>query len=187
MKKHRIFIAINFSEDIKKKMLDFQREWADLPVRWTKPNNLHLTLIFIGYVDNDDVYEICRLVKEAAGNRQPFEIVFKRICLGPPGQPPRLIWIEGEANLALAQLKDELERALSQSDTGNYQPETRAFKPHITLARIRQDEWRRLSEKPLINQEVSLAASVDSVEVMESTLLRSGAEYSILESVELGG
>lgn len=187
MKNHRLFIAINFPEDIKKKMLDFQRGWAGLPVRWTKPTNLHLTLVFIGYVDNDELYEICRLVKESAESCQPFEIIFKRVCLGPPGQPPRLIWIEGEPSLALAQLKDELERALSQSTTGSYQPEARAFKPHITLARIRQDEWRQLSPQPKIDQEISLIAPVNSIEVMESTLLRSGAEYTILESVELDG
>jgi len=186
MKKRRIFIAVNLPAQIRKKLLEFQRQWADLPVRWTKEPSLHITLVFIGYVDNDEMLEICQLARQAVRKSQPFEIKFKRICLGPPGRPARMIWIEGEENPGLAKLKNNLEEALLNSvNSGFSRRENRPFRPHITLARIRQWEWRSLLNKPQIDQEVSLAFSVESIEVMESRLLRDGPEYSVLESIEL--
>jgi len=186
MKSHRIFIAVNLPAPIKKKLLEFQRQWADLPVRWTKEPSLHITLVFIGYVGNDEMLEICKLARQAVKKNQPFEIKLKRISLGPSSRPPRLIWIEGEENPALAQLKNNLEDALLNSTTSGYNhQETRHFRVHITLARIRQEEWRRLPNKPEIDQEVSLFFPVESIEVMESRLLKDGAEYTVLESIKL--
>ncbi len=186
MKKRRIFLAINLPEQIKKKLLAFQREWADLPVRWTREVNLHLTMVFIGYVTDEEMLEICRLTKEVAQKHQSFEIKFNRICLGPPNRPARMIWLEGEENFALGQLKNDLEeRLLNSANSGFNHRENRAFRPHLTLARIRQMEWRQLPDKPRIDKEISLVFPVDSIEVMESHLSRKGAEYAVLESVEL--
>jgi 2'-5' RNA ligase len=186
MKNHRIFLAINLPKRAKKKLLEFQRERADLPVRWTKEANLHITLIFIGYVDDEEMLEICRVTKEVVQNHQPFEINLRQICLGPPNRPPRMIWIEGEKSSRLAQLKNDLEeRLFNSAKSGFNHRENRAFRPHITLARIKQEEWRGLSDKPKIEKEVSLVLPVESIEVMESHLSRSGAEYAVLGSAEL--
>jgi 2'-5' RNA ligase len=171
MKKHRIFLAINLPEPIKKKLLGFQREWADLPVRWTKPANLHITLFFIGYVTDQEMLEICQLTRQIVQKHEPFEIKLERICLGPPKRPPRMIWAEGQRNEALSKLKNDLGEI-----GGNDYP---IFRPHITLA-------RDLKTRPKINKEISLSFLVNSVEVMESHLSRGGAEYAVLESVPLG-
>ncbi len=188
MKKRRIFLAINLPDSVKKKLLEFQREWADLPVRWTKEINLHITLVFIGYVSDEEMLEVCRLAREAAQKYQPFEIKLKRICLGPPNRPARMIWLEGERNPTLAQLKNDLENALLDSVSSGYnRREERAFQVHITLARVRQPEWQYLSVKPKIDKEISLVFPVTSIEVMESHLSREGPDYAILELVELGG
>jgi 2'-5' RNA ligase len=186
MKKHRIFIAINLPEPIKKKLLEFQRPWAALPVRWTKKPNLHLTLVFIGYVTDQELWETCQLARQVVQKHQPFEIKFKKICLGPPGKPARMIWLEGETNPALAQLKNDLEETLFNSaKSGFNHRENRAFRPHLTLARMRIAEWRALADKPKIDREISLSFSVGSVEIMESFLSRKGPDYTILESLEL--
>jgi 2'-5' RNA ligase len=188
MKNRRIFLAINLPEQVKKKLLEFRRENADLPVYWTKEANLHITLIFIGYVDNEEMLEICRVTKEVVQNHQSFEIILRQICLGPFNRPPRMIWAEGEKSSQLAQLKNDLEEKLFDSvNSGFNHRGNRVFQPHITLARIRQEEWRSLSDKPKIEKEVSLVFPVETVEVMESHLSRGGVEYAVLESVELRG
>ena len=97
-----------------------------------------------------------------------------------------MIWVEGEKSLALAKLKDDLENSLLQSNSSVFKREVRAFSPHITLARIRQWDWQKLEEQPKIEQDIDLVFPVQSIEVMESRLLRSGAEYIALESVALG-
>ena len=179
MKKHRIFLAVNLPESIKKKLLEFQRQWSDLPVRWTKEPNLHITLVFLGYLNNEEMLEICRLTRQVAQKHQSFEIKLKRICLGPPDRPARMIWLEGEENDALSQLKNNLEEKLL-----NHR-ENRPFRVHITLARIRQGEWRNLPDKPEISQEISLIFPVNSIEIMESYLSRKGPDYTVLESIKL--
>jgi 2'-5' RNA ligase len=186
MKKRRIFLAINLPTQIKKKLSEFQKEWADLPVRWTKENNLHITLIFIGYVSDEEMLEICRLTRQIAQQHQPTEIKLERVCLGPPDRPARMIWIEGEKNPGLVQLKNDLEEALLNSAKSGYRcRENRPFRPHITLARIKQEEWRCLPTKPKINKEISLVFPVTSIEVMQSHLSRGGSDYAVLESAEL--
>ncbi len=188
MKKRRIFIAINFPEQIKKKLLAFKEGWADLPVRWTRETNLHITLTFIGYVDDEQMLEVCQLAKEVASKHKSFEIKLKKIILGPPQKPPRMIWVEGESNQELSRLKDDLEKVLFNSNRVGFKSSGYSvFRPHITLARINQNQWRELSNKPEIDRDISLVASVETIEVMESHLSRGGGEYAVLESIELGG
>jgi 2'-5' RNA ligase len=198
----RIFVAINLSEDIKNKLQEYQREWADLPVRFTKKNSLHLTLLFIGYVDDERMLDACQKIHEIAKKHKPFEINFNKICLAPPARnasrsdaggpnrPPRLIWLEGERNEQLADLKRDIEKTIGAQNGDEcafteIERELKIFLPHITLARIRQMEWRKLTPKPEIDKSVSINVSVNSIEVMESDLKRSGAEYAILESAVL--
>lgn len=186
--KRRIFIAINLPEDIKRKLADYQNKWPDLPIRWTKPKNIHITLVFLGYVNDEELVEICKVAKEVAGRHLPFSIILDRICYGPPKKiPPRMIWIEGEKSKELATIKNDIEKSLINSKGVDFSSENRAFSLHITLGRIRQWEWRRIEpeERPEIKEEINLSFPVNSIEIMESELKRGGAEYIILQSDQL--
>ncbi len=182
----RVFIAINLPEEVKRKLTEIQQKWADLPVRWTKKSSLHITLVFLGYVNEQDLYQVCDITKKVAKSHQPFFIAFNRILFGPPGRSPRMIWIEEEKNKELSNLRSNLENALSSEKSVDFEPENRPFSPHITLARIRMEEWRHLQKIPKIEEEVDFNFAVNSIEVMESQLLRDGAEYTVLESASLG-
>ncbi|MBU2265014.1 RNA 2',3'-cyclic phosphodiesterase, partial [Patescibacteria group bacterium] len=103
--KRRIFIAINLPEKLKKRLKEYQEQHDALPVRWTKTASLHLTLVFIGYVDNEQMLEACKITRKIAEEMEPFFINFKRILLGPIGKEPRMIWLEGEVSEELVQLK----------------------------------------------------------------------------------
>jgi len=179
-------LAVNLSDQVKKKLLSFQRDWSALPVRWTKDKNLHITLVFIGYVDDEQMLDICQLTRQVARKSPCFEIILSQIRFGPPNRPARMIWAIGEKNSVLSQLKNNLEEKLFNSGNSGYdQKQAYSYRPHITLARIRQDQWRGLPEIPKIDKDISLTFPVDSIEVMQSHLSRSGADYAVLESVEL--
>lgn len=178
--KRRLFIAINLREDIKNKLVEYQKKWANLPVRWTIKPNLHITLVFIGCVGDDEMYEICNIVKTVARRHNPFMINLKKIVLGPFNKSPRMFWVEGERNEEIAKLKNDLEDLILKSR------EVRAFRPHITLGRIKQSQWRKLDFKPEIDEKFEHSFPVETIEVMQSNLKRTGPEYSVLESVELG-
>jgi len=185
--RHRIFIAINFPEEIKRELEKFQSRWPELPVRWVKPENLHITLAFLGYLTDEELVEILRITKEVAQRHQPFSINLNKICYGPPKMPPRMIWVEGEKSKDLANLQLDLEKSLTSSGKIKFEPEERSFTCHITLGRIRQWEFRQIEpeERPNVETEISLSFDVSSIEVMESSLKRTGPEYTILESCPL--
>jgi len=184
--KRRVFVAINLSENIKKRLKQFRDKYDYLPVRWTKEPSLHLTLVFIGYVSDEQMLEICRVSREVANKAEPFFINFKHIILGPSGKPPRMIWLEGEVSKELGILKAKLEEALLNTDSGFLRAEARALKPHITLARIKMEQWRQMEPAPQIDENFQAQVPVASIEVMESDLRSDGAEYVILESCPIG-
>lgn len=183
--RHRVFIAINLSESVKKRLAQYQEKFSGLTARWTKTASLHLTLVFIGYVTDTEMLEICRVSREVAAKCEPFLVSFEKIILAPIGKKPRMIWLEGEANDALDKLKNNLEEALLAADSGLRHLENRPMRPHITLARIKQDQWRAFDAPSVIGENFQAEVAVESIEVMESDLKRDGAEYAALESCPL--
>jgi 2'-5' RNA ligase len=191
MNKKRVFIAINLSEQLKKKLFEWELkleqkyqlgEFRGKNINWVIKNNLHITLIFIGYVTDDETYEICKTVRNVVKNHSQFYINLERIIIGPPHRPARMFWVEGEKSQELANLQADLENVLSGAN--NYKKEARPFAPHITLARFTNPIAKILPE---INEVLKSSISVDSIDVMQSVLHRTGPEYTILERVELEG
>ena len=183
---HRIFIAINLPENIRKELVNFQAKWPELPIRWVKPENLHITLIFLGRLNDEEVLTLCNITRNVAKNHNVFLIKLNKICYGPPKKlPPRMIWVEGEKSKELLELKNDLENNLTGKIS--FSPENRSFSPHITLGRIRRWEWRQIEpeDRPKVEEDISLSFEVNSIEVMESELKRGGAEYTVLESCHL--
>lgn len=186
--RHRTFIAINLPEEIKRKLSEYQGKWPELPIRWTKEENLHITLIFLGYLSDEELLEICKITKEVASRNQSFSINLNKICYGPPKKmPPRMIWVNGEKSREFTTLKDDIEKSLGTSERVSFSPEKRVFSPHITLGRIRAWEFRQIEpeERPEVDEDIDLSFEVNSIEAMESQLKRGGPNYAVLESAPL--
>jgi len=185
---HRIFIAINLPEKIKNKLSDYRIKWPELPCHWTKTENLHITLAFLGPISEEEILEILKTAKDVALRHEPFGIKLNKIIYGPPRKnPPRMVWAEGEKNEKLGRLQGDIENSL-QNFPEQKENENRSFAPHITLGRLKEWEFRKieLEERPQIEEDVSINFNVNSIEIMESELKREGPEYSILESIPLG-
>ncbi len=166
---HRIFIAINLPEDVKNQLVNYQKKIEGLfqppsPIRWTKKDSLHITLEFLGNLSDDEVMKVCQNTEELAKKHKPFTVTLDKISYGPPKKmPPRMIWVTGQK---LTELN---------------------LTPHITLGRMKMWEFRQIEpeERPDISQEIGLNFEVNSLEVMESQLKRTGPDYTILESCPL--
>jgi 2'-5' RNA ligase len=194
MTKKRIFIAINLPEAIKKKLFDWELkleqeyglgEFRGRNVSWVIKNNLHITLIFIGYATDEETYEIAKKMKEVAKKHQSFFINLESIVLGPTNKPSRMFWVQGEKSQELAELQSDLETALNMGS--GHKEEVRAISPHITLARFKSSEIAKtITEKGTVEKKINYQIPVESIELMQSTLSRSGPEYTILELAELG-
>lgn len=184
---HRIFIAINLPESLKKKLRAFEDKWPQIPARWTKQENLHITLLFLGNLDDNQLTQTIKAIEEATKKHQPFFAILKHVCFDSDKKMPRMIWVEGEAENCLLSLQKNLEQAIFNLPSYQFkEKEDRPFKFHITLARIKQWQFKELEEMPEVNEDINFKFEVNTIEIMESQLKRQGPEYTILESFELG-
>jgi 2'-5' RNA ligase len=182
--RNRIFIAINLPEDLKKQLTDQQYKWLDLPCRWTKPDNLHITLSFLGDLSDEELPEICRICSEVAQRHTRFSVKLNKITYGPTGKSPRMVWVGEDENDYLSDLQKDLEGSLAGLSIKEVKEDSRHFTSHITLGRLKQWEFRTIEseERPQINEEINLSFEVKSIEIMNSQLKRGGPEYGALES-----
>jgi 2'-5' RNA ligase len=185
MGKERIFIAVPIPPAVRKRLFALSLKWANLPCRWLKQENLHLTIIPPMYLSADEFTRMAEPIREALQNVNPFSLFFEKIVYGPPGKPSRMIWAVGKPSEKLSQLKKTIEEAILNSGVP-FREELRPLKPHLTLARFYQQEWRNFEPKPKIEEAFPFEILVDSVDIMQSELKRGGAEYTVLESIPLG-
>jgi 2'-5' RNA ligase len=187
---HRVFIGINLPEKIRKELNAYQDKWLDLPARWTWPESLHVTLVFLGNTSDQEVIDVCKTAAEVAKRHDPFDLVLDKICYGPPDKMPRMVWATGRESGELGALQADLTNAFYESgiNEADEDCDNHAFAPHVTLARIKQFELRKMEpeEIPKVDEEIYQTFLVESIDIMESELKRGGPQYSILESLNLG-
>ena len=185
----RTFIAINLPAKERQRIHRSARGLRDegMPVRWVEPDNLHLTLKFLGELRAERLSEVEASVERVAASTAPFSLTLGEFGAFPTLRRPRVIWLGAVATPELRCLKQDLEWALA--DRG-FNAETRAFHPHITLGRAdpgdRAGAFRGLDE--LVGAlEFTAEVPVHGVDLMRSQLSRDGAHYSVLSSAKLGG
>ncbi len=103
-KRHRVFIAINLPEDIKRELGFYADKWSrsqgdrgsstgsgpELPAKWTSKDNLHITLEFLGDLTDQELADVCKVAGEVAKRHKPFSITLNKVLYGPPKKiPPR--------------------------------------------------------------------------------------------------
>lgn len=195
---HRIFIAIKLPDDIRREVMVWQDNHRDLAMHWVGPESLHITVVFFGYVDDDQLDRLREISRQVVGQFEPMEIEFEKITYGTNYdikprdlsilryQPPRLVWLMGLYSERLEQMQQKLASALLRVASPEfYERDRRHFKPHITLGRTDERRWRQQKEILWIDDKMPMKFIVKSVEIMESRLYRSGAEYQVVESIEL--
>ncbi len=186
--KQRLFVAINIPEEIKKEVSFLENRCLNLPARWIKKENLHLTLFFAGSVAENNTEKIKNAIKKATQGSGAFSLNAEKMGYAPPKLAiPRMIWLFLGNSKPLSELKKRIEEGIAKTKIENFKFEKKEFLPHITLARIKQWDFRKMEpeEIPEINETLNLKFKVDSVELIESNLKKEGAEYTVLESFPL--
>ncbi len=185
----RTFIALNLPSRKRQRIHHAVRTLREegLPVRWVEPDNLHLTLKFLGEIRPERLADVEGAVARVAATTQPFTLVMEGFGAFPTVRRPRVIWMSAQATPELRCLKQDLEWALA--DFG-FEAETRAFHPHVTLGRAdpgdRAGAFRTLDEM-LARFDVTSEVAVRTVDIMRSHLSKEGAQYRVHSAVKLGG
>ncbi len=176
----RLFLAVSLPEDIKKRLFRFvEKEYARLPIRRVRRENLHLTINFLGYVPDEDIPDICEVFQDIAGSIDSFEIEFEKTEIGPNKENPKMIWAAGKTCQKLAELKFRLDKALRIRGR-----EREEFRPHITLGRIKRSEWKKVSPSDM-ERKFFFSIPVNSVELFESKFEKGKRVYYVLDSFSL--
>jgi 2'-5' RNA ligase len=158
-------------------------------VRWCSRQQLHLTLKFFGNVEIDKIEDLKSQFANICGQFNTFDLSVENIGAFPDINFPRVIWlgVKGEID-KLMKMQATLDSGLSEFGDNK---EDREFKPHLTLARIKNApprEQRKIGEslKEICGKIGSIGSwKVKSVVLMQSILDPAGAVYQVLEKVEL--
>ncbi len=188
----RTFIAVEISPSVKARAGDLidKLRVAAAEINWVRPQQMHLTLKFLGDVPDTETPDICRIVDEVAANFEPFEITCRRAGAFPNVRDPKTLWIGIEDGAEeLQRLQAEIDDAL-KAELG-YGKEQRAFRPHLTIGRVKRElpggrgELTQLLEK-YANFDADLSI-IDEVVTFASFLGRNGPTHNALGHSELGG
>ncbi|MCM2356922.1 MAG: RNA 2',3'-cyclic phosphodiesterase [Geobacteraceae bacterium] len=168
----RLFVAIDLPEEVKNGVAGL---CGGLPeARWVPMEQFHLTLRFIGEVDEAGF----RAIKVALAGVQapPFPLALKGIGHFPPGRHPRVLWVGLEGSAPLLELQQEVELALVSAAIP---PEERKFSPHITLARLKETPAEKvLALEQRQGEFASTPFPVTEFHLYSSTLTREGAIHT---------
>jgi RNA 2',3'-cyclic 3'-phosphodiesterase len=184
----RLFVAINFTSKDRQRMGRAARKMreAELPVRWVDPDQIHLTLKFLGEVRPERVEAVKEVVARVAGKTRPFTMQMGGSGAFPTTRRPRVIWLGALASPELRCLKHDLEWELAPL---GFDREVRAFHPHVTLGRALPDapagDFRGFEEL-VADMTFSAEITVRSLDLMKSTLSSKGARYEKLVVAKLG-
>lgn len=188
----RTFIAVELNDDVRgalqRRIARLQRRLPD--VRLADPASLHLTLVFLGELEEDQLSAVLDTALDAARASRPFSLSLGELGTFGSRRSPRVIWtgVTGEIAPLLA-LQQRLATGL---EALGFPREERPFSPHLTLARLKQPlapdiagQLDALQQTPIPHGEHA-TFTVDEIAVMKSELLRSGARYTQLRACPLG-
>jgi 2'-5' RNA ligase len=179
----RVFCAVELPYELRSRVGERLRrlraEFPDVRASWEKPEKLHITLKFLGDVEPSRVEALSSAAARAAASLEPFGLTIEEPGAFPPHGQPRVLWlgiVDVSGSLALMHRSLETECAAA-----GFPRESRAFKPHLTLARVRSPQGARElaaahRETPFESQRFKVSELV----VMRSELGPGGSRYTPL-------
>jgi len=190
MEQIRSFIAIEMPPEVKKSLSRLQQslKTGGRQVKWVEPENLHLTLQFLGNVDAARVGDIASAIDKVAAGTRPFRIEVGGLGVFPDMRRVNVIWVGLAGEL---EKLDKLQKNIGANLTPlGFPPETRPFTPHLTIGRVR--DFTRPEERAAIGHlieqtgyNVKYKVDVTAVNLMRSQLTREGPIYSKLAAINL--
>lgn len=190
MGRTRTFIGIDIGDAIRTNAIALQKELAKTgaEVKWVEEESMHVTLLFLGEVDDRELHAVCKAVKEAAASEPPFALRVSGVGAFPTPRRPKILWAGiTDGAKTLQRLYTALEERML--DLGCYRKEERGYTPHLTLGRVKgdADSFTLASEIPKRLAWDGGRTTVDEVLVFSSELNRDGPVYTVIGRASLTG
>ena len=189
MQSIRCFIGVPLVPPIAKtvvKVID-RLSQTEAAIKWVPRDSLHLTLKFLGDVDNTEVPRICEVIRAATDDVPPFQVDFVGVSAMPSIDRPRVVHVGvHDDHRGLTQIAGGLEDGLANL---GYRREPRDYQPHLTLGRVKGSRAKASATLArAIESESDLDAgtmTVDRVQLIASYLDRGGPTYHVMDTVLL--
>jgi 2'-5' RNA ligase len=182
----RCFIAIELPETLKSILSGLEEEFkkTESDIKWVNPNNIHLTLKFLGNIREEMIEKITELMRQICSHYSNFTLNVRGIGVFPSLKAPRVLWVGIENNETLQALQQEIEEHMSLI---GFEKESRKFTPHLTLGRFRSSIGKNAildTIRPRKEEDFG-QFSVHSISLMKSDLNPEGARYTRISEVPL--
>ena len=184
----RCFVAIDIDDRLRGQIDKLQREFKkrlknQVGIKWVRPELIHLTLKFLGDVEETRAEEIDQTLESVCMGHKSFELEFSTV--GSFGRPPKVLWLGIEKAISeLEKLIQDIEQAFEEL---GFEKEQRPFSPHLTIARVkeRRPDRQLLEIIDGFGKIDANAIKVDSVCFYKSQLTSDGPVYTLLKRIEL--
>jgi len=189
----RAFIALDISEEIQGCLEtvsgQLKAQIGDVPIRWVAPQNIHLTLKFLGDVSFNNIEILRESIRTEAAPFKPMVFSVGGVGAFPKVRNPRVIWVGVEAPTELIALQRGID---AQTSRIGYAPDRRSFSPHLTLGRVSRNvntqQIRKIGEVLATSKIGFLGLGrVNAVHLYRSDLKPDGAVYTRLFSAFFEG
>jgi len=186
----RTFIAIELPEQIKHRLAELQTKLkeSNTDVKWVNPENIHLTLKFLGEIDAVKSNQIIKVITEISSSFTPFQVSLANIGAFPKIEFARVIWVAIDTgNKEVKLLAQQLEERL---DKLGIPKEDRPFSSHITIGRVRSGKnsdklAKSLKESEDYFRKENIEFTATGITLFKSTLSSSGPSYEALQIAKL--
>jgi 2'-5' RNA ligase len=182
----RCFIAVQIGDDLKISIGDtikiLKKSCAD--VKWVKTENLHITLKFLGSIEEDQVGSISSRITDIALKHNNFDFTLMGTGVFPDYRRARVLWVGIRDHNHLLKIANEIEDAM---ECEGFDRERRPFSPHITIGRVRSPKGiDKLTAELVKYKSMDFGTQfAGSIHLIKSTLKPGGAEYNTITSAPL--
>lgn len=190
MARTRTFIGIDIGDAIRASAVALQKELAKAgaEVKWVTPESMHVTLLFLGEVDDRELHPVCKAVRAVAAGEPPFSLRVSGVGAFPTARRPKVLW-GGVTDGAepLQRLYSALEEEMLE--LGCYRAEEREYTPHLTLGRVNTTE-AGLALAPELPKRMAWQGgrvAVEEVLVYSSEMEPAGPVYTVIGRAPLTG
>lgn len=181
----RSFISLEFDEELKDKLINIQSEIRKESLRgtWVSRDNFHLTLKFLGEIEEEMVKDIGKIIEKTSSKFSPIDLKFNELGCFKGERDIRVLWLGTEGDLsALDELYEEIEDGMY--DIG-FKKENRDFKPHITLGRRVILKKNFYEFKKEVNKYLEYGFTLNKITLMKSEEVMKKRIYTPIKSYNL--
>ncbi len=180
---NRLFISLPFPEEIINYFNNLKKSvTVDSRIKWESNEKLHLTLKFLGDVEENKIDIINRTLNEIVSNSNVFNLTLNKLGFFNKNNYPTILWVNFKESKEIMDLYYNIDNELEKI---GFIKENKKFMPHLTLLRIKPyydiNELMRFDEYEIKNLEFGIS----KVHLMKSELLKSGSVYTKLHEYKL--